>query len=155
MIYGNYFMVSLYSVLSAITLNSVIALAHGGGGADAAKEKPKNTQVAKRTTPAVPTIVGYSELANIMGQQKSPGDVAIIRCTLNNFANCRGLEIALYDLKGNLIASANSGSEGVVGFEGLKEGQKYEARLETSKYKGSVVFAPGGAWMLNGDRNDN
>lgn len=139
------------SMLLAFTFACSNVFAHGGGGGDTHKEKPKVIQVMPRQAPAVPKALSNLDLAKIMSKEKSPSDVAVIQCTLYGYAKCRGLEIALYDLKGGLVVAANTGAEGVVGFEGLKEGQKYEARLEASKYKGSLVVTSGGAWLLKVD----
>lgn len=132
--------------------NSEIATAHGGGGAPVQGKSVKSHIESTRSPASRPGTLAHYELLKIMDQKRSPTDVAIVKCTLNGFASCRGLDIVLFDEHGHQILKANSGSEGIVGFEGLKEGQKYEAKIQTAKYKGSSVITPGGAWTLNGDR---
>lgn len=140
------FLVIGSSVLCLLQSQSVRA---HGGGSPAADEKKVNSPA--RHPASRPGILAYFDLLKIM-DQKIPLDVAIVKCTLNEFASCRGLDIVLFDEHGHQMSKANSGSEGIVGFEGLKEGQMYEAKIQNSKYKGSAVIAPGAAWSLKGDR---
>lgn len=140
------------SLLCATVFQAAEVRAHGGGGSEAPAKKEPKTTAETRSTPSLPNALNHAELSKIMNQDKSPSDVAIVRCTLNEFASCRGFQIALYDAKGKQISIGNTGGEGVVGFEGLSAGHEYEARIEAAKYKGSVVLSPGGAWKLNADR---
>jgi hypothetical protein len=126
--------------------------AHGGGGSEAPAKKETKATPGVRSAPSLPNALNHAELIEIMNQDKSPSDVAIVRCTLNEFASCRGLQVGLYDKNGKQISIGNTGGEGVVGFEGLKAGHEYEARIDAVKYKGSVAITPGAAWKLNADR---
>lgn len=141
----------LLGLLCVTVFQAAEVRAHGGGGSEApAKKEPKVTEA--RSTPSLPNALTHAELNKIMSQDKSPSDVAIVRCTLNEFASCRGLQVGLYDKNGKQISIGNTGGEGVVGFEGLRAGHEYEARIEAAKYRGSVILTPGGAWKLNADR---
>lgn len=143
---------ALWSILCAAVFETTEVRAHGGGGNEAPAKKETKVKTELRSTPSIPNALNYAELNKIISQDKNPHDVAIVRCTLNSYASCRGLQIALYDMKGKQILVGNTGSEGLVGFEGLKEGEQYEARIEASKYQGKIVVTPGNAWTLNADR---
>ena len=127
------------------------ASAHGGGSsAPSPKESEPDVVKEVRHVPSTPKTLNHIELLKVLSQEKNPPDVAVVRCTLNMYASCRGLEIALYDTEGKKLLIGHSGSEGIVGFEGLEQNQKYEARIQTKKYKGSTTVIPGSAWSLKG-----
>lgn len=126
-------------------------LAHGGGGPDMPKTKQKAPSAESRLAPINPSVLNDSALKKIMIEDKNPNDVAVIKCTLSAYSNCRGLQVSLYDLNGKKLIAGNSGSEGYVGFEGLDRSQNYEVRIESKRYRGATTIAPGSMWNLNGE----
>ncbi len=126
--------------------------AHGGGGAEP-QEKPKKSEVAQvRHTPHHPEALEHNELEKLMSEKQMAGDVTAIRCSLNEFTSCRGVEIALHDLAGKQIVKAHTGTMGIVGFEGLKPNSNYIARIESERYKGETQIQAGGIYTINGER---
>lgn len=134
-----------------LTLCCSFAWAHGGGGGE--PEKPKKPEVAQvRHSPHQPDSLEHDQLEKLMSEKDMAGDVTAIRCSLNEFTSCRGVEIVLHDLGGKQIAKAHTGTMGIVGFEGLKPNANYIARIESDRYKGEAQVRGGGIYAINGER---
>ncbi|MGE3682688.1 MAG: hypothetical protein AB7G93_13265 [Bdellovibrionales bacterium] len=125
--------------------------AHGGGESP----PPKKERLEEpRATANKPDILEDSELRKLSELKRIPEDVLFIRCTLSEYAVCRGLDISLYDLSGKRLLTGNTGTEGLVGFEGLKTNTKYIAKIDNPKYQGEMDARAGAFHVMNGDRKD-
>lgn len=141
-----------YFFILAICLPT-LAHAHGGGATEPNKEKPPpEVHVEYRRVPPSEKSLHDSDLLKLVSQTESPPDVALVHCNLNQFAVCRGLELGLYDSKGKQVAKSSSGTQGVVGFEGLKTGRGYEVRILSDRYRGKLEITSGRTWYLNAER---
>lgn len=148
------FRLKKYLLVLALSLSPLTkAYAHGGGASEKAPEKvekPHETRVAAKN----PDVLADSELRKLKEFQKTPEDVILVRCTLSEYAVCRGLDVALYDLAGKRVLMANTGTEGVVGFQGLRANTKYIAKIDNEKYLGEIEARGGQFLVINGDRKN-
>ncbi len=130
------------------------AWGHGGSsGGDRHEKSVRPPEVSQtRSAPRQPGVVEHDQLEKLMMNKEMVADVAAIRCILNEFSNCRGVEVVLHDLSGKEIAKANTGTFGVVGFEGLNSNVNYVAKIESEKYDGKVQVLAGGTFVLNGEK---
>lgn len=132
-----------------------LALAHGGGGAER-EEKPKKPEATQvRRAPHQPEALEHNQLEKLMAEKEIAGDVTAIRCSLNEFTSCRGVEIVLHDWAGKQIAKAHTGMMGIVGFEGLHPNASYIARIESDRYKGEAQVRAGGIYGIKGEKKPN
>jgi len=152
--YKNFYLKS-FCVLAAFT--SQVAFAHGGGpggNKSESQEKLKSapSAVSLRKVAKSPEAMNPSDIAPIISGPSIPADVAPIRCSLGEFSECRGLAVSLKDFDGHEIASANTGTDGLLAFEGLKPNVAYIASITSERYSGEVRVTGGSVWALNAER---
>lgn len=116
-------------------------MAHGdspGGDDDkhAAKEQP-------RLIVATPALLEPELLKKFATENKIPTDVLLVSCNLTESAVCRGVSISLSDKHGKRVLVGHSGSDGWIGFQGLKSDAEYKLKIESSKYAGETYGRPG------------
>lgn len=137
-------------VLFLVNFFSLCTFAHGGGShSNAPKWKQREIE---RHAPHRPEPLDHDRLEKFVAAKEIPPDVVTIHCKLNNFTNCRGVEISLYDLNGKPVARAHTGTTGFVGFEGLQPRTEYIAKIESDKYVGEANVRSGGSYALSGER---
>lgn len=124
--------------------------AHGGGGPEPVKEKPKPKM--KRNAATSLQAIETHNISTFSDDGKIPEDVVAIQCKLSASVDCRGLTIVISDKDGHSVASAHSGTHGLVAFEGLDDNEEYVAKIESEKYFGEVEVSGGAKWTLHGDR---
>lgn len=104
-----------------------------------------------RTAPSKPQVIEHDKLTKQHQLKEIDPDVVSIQCSLGQFlTNCRGIEISLHDLAGKELLRASTGTTGVVGFEGLKRGVDYIARINSDRYQGEIQIHSGRAYSMNG-----
>lgn len=140
-----------------VTLVSQFAFAHGGGpGGDNAEKQqktaPAQRPISMRKVATAPEAMNPSDIAPILSGSSIPADVAPIRCSLGEFSECRGLAVVLKDFDGHEIASTNTGTDGLLAFEGLKPNVAYIAAITSERYSGEVRITGGKVWALNAER---
>ena len=128
------------------------AFAHGGDGGPLTNKSNAKVRHQARRAPHHPEEIIQAELDKHLSAKKIFADVIIIHCKLGEFTKCRGVEIGLYDLQGRLISKGYSGLSGVVGFEGLKAGEQFVAKIEGDKYRGEAHVIAGGSFRINAER---
>lgn len=126
-----------------------IASAHGVSEAPSKIPEPI---ISERSVPQSPRTITNEDMRKLLSSVGVPKDILIVRCTLGKFASCRGLDISLHTSDGKRILTANTGTNGIVGFEGLPEDIHFVARIESSKYQGEVQGGSARVLTINGDR---
>lgn len=139
-------------LLFCFCASSYLAAAHGGGGPESVKEKPKLKFKFKRSAPVSLNSIDAKDIDAISEGGQLPEDVVAIHCKLTGSVDCRGLTITLKDKDGHGVATSHTGTLGLVAFEGLQHHETYVAKIESEKYHGEVEVAGGGRWTLLGDR---
>jgi len=129
---------------------SSVANAHGGGSESSSKPvvaKPPAIRVAAKA----PKAIDASEIERLSASGYGQ-DVLAVDCKLGEFTSCRGLDISITDISGKHIATGNTGTNGLVGFEGLKPHVNYIAKIESDRYDGVIQVKTGRLWALSGER---
>ena len=138
-------------ICAMVIMASAKIYAHGGDSLPPAKAE-KKTEV--RPAASKPETLLGSELSNILRQNVIPDDVLLVRCSLNEFAVCRGVDVTLFDLSGKRLLTGNSGTDGLLGFEGLMPKTKYIAKIESAKYSGDAEVVDGRVSPINADKKE-
>lgn len=147
----------LKTICILAALISQFAFAHGGGPGGDSKEKQEKAATAPRAVSMrkiakSPEAMNPSDIAPIISGPVIPSDVAPIRCSLGEFSECRGLAVSLKDFDGHEVASSNTGTDGLLAFEGLKPNVAYIASITSERYSGEVRITGGRVWALNAER---
>ena len=142
----------IFAFSGTIAILSLSAFAHGGGSAPEKKTVRSKEVQRSRLTPSHPEALQDEQLEVFASQKEIARDVVVIRCRLNEFSLCRGLEIVLLNLEGRELARAHTKTSGFVGFEGLQANANYIVRIASEKYYGETQIQSGSTFVVDGKR---
>jgi len=128
-------------ISTLLTCFSNVALGHGDSHGEQPKKAQKVEQV--RATAARPAAIASLMIQTILDGASVPPDVLLLRCSINESAQCRGMSITLSNLDGSLVVKGHSGLDGWAGFEGLTAGTEYRVKIENAKYTGQYSARAG------------
>jgi len=131
-------------------------IAHGHGDSHGGDEKKAHTatNVSIRSKPSSVRILSNAGISALGNLEKVPEDVAVVRCALDAYP-CRGISIELLDAAKTVVAVGHSGTEGVIGFEGLSLEREYFVRIKAQKYSGEAALRAGSAIQLQAEPAKN
>ena len=140
------------SLALLLLFSGSVAFAHGDShGSEPAKKVTKSVGPT-RMAAEKPGAIGPQMVQTILDGEKVPADVLLVRCNITESVPCRGLSISVSDSRGEKLATAHSGADGWVGFQGLLPSTAYELKIESSKYQANAMTSSGSIHRLSATR---